>query len=336
MEETTSSEFEERNVHSAIDEDSYRESSEETEFEQVGSDNFLDRRSNTNINHGPAPRCAACMGPQARCPNCRWMCICSETPFLDKNSYRNHLKWWMRQSDQQVYVARFIYLKFLSKCYLSYRTEQGRRPYSFYNRVPAQRSTPKKQKKLLSMNHLLKTVDRGCCKAECIRSFSFLELKSYFQQAATLNEKEKDRRISQILPFFQSNCSSASTHTIGGINFQYMMHGKKICFGAICVLMCVSKKKMRRVVLKYVASARSPEEVEFEAGDDGTVTSAGITTTSSSIVYPPRTVLTKVQRTVLFLNFLSEDAAEPVPARLQYKQLTMFFDKKAVWKAFCG
>jgi len=63
-------------------------------------------------------------------------------------------------------------------------------------------STKKKAEKLRSMAHVLATVKRGCCKAECARAFSVLELKSYFTQAAAFNEKQKDLRIKEILPFF--------------------------------------------------------------------------------------------------------------------------------------
>lgn len=65
-------------------------------------------------------------------------------------------------------------------------------------------------------------------------------------------------------------------------------------------------------------------------------TEAEITGAALVVYNQPIIVRNKVVRTTLFLEFLSEEAAEPVPSRLGYRQLTMFFDKRAVWKAFCG
>jgi len=66
--------------------------------------NFLERRSNRNLDHGPVTRCTSCVAQQGRGCRCRWTCRCSVIPFPTYLSFRNHLKWDAQNAPLEVYV----------------------------------------------------------------------------------------------------------------------------------------------------------------------------------------------------------------------------------------
>ena len=171
-------------------------------------------------------------------------------------------------------------------------------------------------------------------------------------QGGELNEKQKNERILAVLPHFQVDASQVAP----GRRFEYRMFGSNVCFAAFCTLMCVSQKKMRKVVRRYFtentntysSSIATSGSQGLRAGSEdvgstcstGSTNSAGSTLQQAqpgqSLVVRPLQYNSKRQRTVLFLKFLHDEVAEAVPSNEKYRQLTLFFDKKSVWDAFCG
>ena len=43
--------------------------------------------------HQTVPRCVGCLLARSRCSFCKWRCVCSDEPFLSRQSFRNHLIW---------------------------------------------------------------------------------------------------------------------------------------------------------------------------------------------------------------------------------------------------
>lgn len=131
-------------------------------------------------------------------------------------------------------------------------------------------ATSPKVSKFLSVEYVHKCFEKECCKASCLKHWSFFDLQNHLKINCALPDAEKRMCVNKLHNFTEaklveilaSSQHNDGTHTIKGQKYSLKVFGKSVCPTAFCQIYGISINTLNKLAAeKYVDLSKAKEPV---------------------------------------------------------------------------